>query len=193
MQLVKKISVATVVGKVPTVIVAVPTFGDDGKPVLDKANAPVMENVKRAIEQPLMRVLGLANAIKTGNSAYGGWIAFMGQFEATNILTGEVYRGAALHLPDTAADLLAPVVKKADGADVMIGFDIGVKPSNTAQGYEYTVTPLTKPSENDALAALKASAFADLPALPAPKAADPAPTVTETPVATEAPAAGKKK
>lgn len=173
MKLVKKVSIATVIGKVPTEIKKITT--PEGKEV-DKAFG---------IEQPLMRVIGLANGKKTGNSNFGAWLSFSGQFEATNIITGEVARGANLFLPDVAGELLAPVVDAANGADVVVGFDIGAKPSNNAQGYEYTVTPLTKPAENDALGALKSSAFADIPALPAPKAAAPALTAPETPASSE--------
>lgn len=179
MKLQKKLSIATVVGKVPTEI----------KQVADAAGK--LQSVAVAIEQPLMRVIGLANGIKTGNSNFGAWLSFSGQFEATNILTGEVSRGANLFLPDVAGELLAPVVKAAEGNDVVVGFDIGAKPAGNAVGYEYTVTPLTKPSENDALGALKASAFADVPALPAPKAA--APAALAAPATDAAPAADDSK
>lgn len=178
MKLLKKISIATLIGKVPTEIKEV------------KNAAGVVEKVAVAIEQSLMRVIGLTNGMKTGNSNFGAWLSFSGQFEATNILTGEVARGANLFLPDVAGELLAPVVKAADGNDVVVGFDIGVRPAGNAVGYEYTVTPLTKPSENDALGALKASAFADVPALPAPKAAAPALAAPEA--STEATAKAKK-
>lgn len=199
MKLLKKLSIATAIGKIPTVDVQVPKM-KDGAPVLNGKNETVMETVQRAVEQPLMRVIGLANDTKTGNSTYGAWLSFSGQFEATNILTGEVSRSGNLFLPDVATELLAPVVKAASGIDVMIGFDIGVKPCNNAQGYEYTVTPLTEPSEDDPIARLKASAFSSLPALPAPKATETAPAQTaatetapaETTTAADPKKAGKK-
>lgn len=161
-KLVKKLSIATVIGKVPTEVRTITNA--DGKE----------EKVVRGIEQHLVRVVGLADGFKTGNSNFGPWLSFSGMFEATNVLTGELYRSANVFLPDVAGEMLLPVVKAANGAQVTIGFDIGAKPFNNAQGYEYTVTPLTKPAENDPLSALKASVFADVPALPSPKAATPA-------------------
>lgn len=175
MKLVSKISAATVIGKIPTETVQI-----DGKPAV------------RGIEQPLLRVVGIADKIKTGNSNFGEWVRFMGQFDATNILTGEVFRGPGLHLPAMITELLRPVVEKnvADkGNGVTFAFDIGVKPAANAFGYEYTVTDLVPTQDADPLSLLKSQLLANAPALPQPKATAPALTdATTAPAADAAPA-----
>lgn len=181
MKLLKKVSIATVVGKVPTQVVEVANAAGE------------VEKVKRGIEQGLMRVIGLATEVITGNSTYGAWTGFKGQFQATNILTGEIYRGSQVFLPDTVTDLLAPVVKSSENG-VEFAFDIGAKPANNVIGYEYTINHLMKVEENDPLNALSARLLASAPALPAPKTAQAAVTNEAAQTATEEkPAASKSK
>lgn len=162
MKIVSKIAVAQVIGKVPTQIVEVSVIGEDGKPTVEKQ--------KRGIEQALMRIVGLATGSKAGNSTFGEFIAFTGQFQATNILTGEIYRAGKIFFPKMIEDLLATQVAATENG-VEFAFDIGVKPSGNAHGYEYTVTTLMAIAENDPLKLMADRLTASAPALPAPKTA----------------------
>jgi hypothetical protein len=136
----------------------------------------------------LFRVLGMASGMKTGVSTYGEWVAFMGQFEATVIETGEVFRAGKLFLPPIASNLLQGAV---NGSPVEFGFDVGVTPApNSATGYEWTVTPILEVSESDPVKLLANKLTANAPALPAPTkpagTPDPAPAPTPAPAPADA-------
>lgn len=163
MKLVSKVSVKTVFGKIPTNLVEV-TNVVDGVTTVEKA--------LRAGKHGVMRVIGESRGYKTGNTAFGEFVAFTGQFRATNMATGEIYTGPNLFLPDVASGLMRAQHDSSEGP-IQFAFDIGVQPASTPHGYEYTVTPLMEPSESDPLAALEAKLTANAPALvfDAPKAA----------------------
>jgi len=137
-QLIKKISAKTVVGNV---------------------SAP-----EKAI--PLFTVIGIANGIKIGTSSYGEWLALTGQFEATNLETGEQVMAPQVFLPEPLQGLIASKVRTPDengkAVSVRFGVEVGIKPMKSILGYEYTVRELIDASENDPLADLRK-------ALPAPK------------------------
>jgi hypothetical protein len=155
MELKKKLSAKTIVGKV--------------KPLLPKNDKGEIIN-----ESPvaLMRVYGICNGIKSGVSTFGEWIAFTGNFKAIRLSDGEVFAGGQLFVPDVVTELLGPVVRAAQGADVEFAFDIGAQGTETEVGYEYMVNPLMKIEESAPLLALEARL--NLAALPAPTSA-PAP------------------
>ena len=177
MKLLKKMSAATLIGKIPTRVVEIKSTDDSG--------AEKIEKVLRGIEQPLMRVIGLATGVKTGITNFGTWFAFTGQFQATNILTGELARSANLFLPESVTELLVPTVKAAGETGVEFAFDIGVRPFNNAQGYEYTVNHLIAVQESDPLQALSMRLLAEAPALPAPQVPQIAPPAAQAEIETE--------
>lgn len=156
MQIVKKLSAKTIIGNV------LGAFTVD-----EKTKQPVIGELVA-----LFQVVGIAVTIKTGTSTYGDWQSFKGTFEATNLLTGEVFRAGELFLPEVAENMLVgPVTQHGE---VQFGFEIGarsVKDRTNDQivKYEFTCKPLLDTAENDPLEALKAQ----LPALQleAPKAA----------------------
>jgi hypothetical protein len=162
MKIVAKISIKSVIGSVPTRDVSIPKM-HNGAVVLDKNDQPVMETVQRGIKQELMRVFGTANKAKGVNTNFGESIEFGGNFEATNLLTGEIYRGTRMFLPSLVSDMLYEQVKQADGQDVQFAFDIGADSANTPNGYQYTITPLIAVAATDPLTLLKQSL--NLPAL----------------------------
>lgn len=161
MKIVSKIAAAQVIGKVPTEIVDITST--------DGAGVTSTTKEKRGIAQLLMRITGIATGFKIVPTPFGDSIGFLGQFECTNALTGEIYRSSKLYLPDIAADLMLPYVEAAEGNPVEFAFDIGAKPAGNAYGYEYTVTPLIEVTDSDPLRALTNRLLASAPALPAPK------------------------
>jgi hypothetical protein len=124
------------------------------------------------IEKPkgptaLYRVIGTVIGVKTGTSTYGGWTALMGDFEAINLDSGEMYASSKAFLPEPALSMLAAASMKSPGG-VEFAVEVGVKPANNAFGYEYTVRPLIDSAPTDALKALRGVAFADVKAIAAP-------------------------
>lgn len=196
MKILNKVSVKNVVGDIPTRDVKVPKL-ENGSPV-EKNGEIVYQTVQKGIKQDVMRVFGQCDKIKLGNTQYGETVEFLGNFEATNILTGEVYRGSRLFLPPVLTDMLRAEVVAAGETGVQFAFDIGIDSANNAHGYQYTITPLSAPSQSDPLSMMKAALLANAPALPTPKAAEAlaapvAENVGETAPAAEPAKAAKKK
>jgi hypothetical protein len=145
MQLVTKLSAKTITGAI--------------KPLLPR---DADKNIIMGAVVLLFRVYGIAHGIKKGESNFGPWVSFSGEFEAVGA-DGEVYRSANLFLPEVAEQLLLPVVMsdKNEGG-VRFAFDIGAKATEATVGYEYVVKPVVQIAENDSLAAFRT----ELPALP---------------------------
>lgn len=105
----------------------------------------------------LMRVIGLASGVKTGQSTFGDWLAFTGNFKAINLETNEEFRAGKCFLPNIASNLIEGALQNAEG-DVQFAFDVGVKPvldRQNKESYEYTVTPLIEAADNDPLTELE--------------------------------------
>lgn len=141
MQLLKKISTKTVVGKITRDMI--PAKGT----------------------KYLFRIMGTAVGTKVGESNYGGFIGFRGNFKAVKVDDQTEVRSAVAFLPAMATDLLLAAVEgnEASGG-VQFAFDVGIKAGDTPTGYEYVVTPLVE--AQDTLSQLESS----LPKLPGPKA-----------------------
>jgi hypothetical protein len=141
MELIKKLSTKTIIGKITRDMIP-------AKGML-----------------PLYRVVGIAMGTKTGETNYGMFVGFRGNFKATRIEDGAVFHSPVCFLPQMASDLLLPVVENdQSGMGVQFGFDIGIRAAETATGYEYAVNPLVE--NTNSLDALEGS----LPKLPSPKA-----------------------
>lgn len=137
--------------------------------LIKKISAKTIVGVVAAPEKatPLYTVMGIANGVKTGQSTYGEWIALTGQFEAMNLETGEAFAAPQVFLPEPLNGLIVAKVRTPDEngvtPSVRFAVEVGIKPSKSTMGYEYTVRELVDASENDPLADLRK-------ALPAPKA-----------------------
>lgn len=136
---VKKLSVATVFGKID--LKAVIKADEAGKAL------------------PLMRVIGSAVAVKEGMSSYGEWKALQGQFQATNLETGEVFEAATLFLPDVALTPILVSLSQPNARGVEFAIEVSAKYAKDSKGgvpYEYTWAPLLPPDQNDPIARLTA-------------------------------------
>ena len=144
MSQIKKLSVATVYGKIK------------------------LADLMAKKQFPLMKVYGSAVSVKKGLSSFGEWQALQGQFKAVNSDTGEISEAATLFLPDVAL-IPIQVALSAPGANaVEFAIEIQVKFSEESQTkYEYSWAPLLPPSSDDPIARLEAKMQALLPA-PAP-------------------------
>lgn len=144
---VKKLSVATVYGKI------------DAKKVLT-ADAPI----------DLMTVYGVAVGTKSGTSNYGDWTALVGEFEAVNAETGEVSQANQLFLPEIALIPLRVALERAQSVRFAIKLQARAATNSKPGGvpYEYTFDSVLPPAEDDPMQALREQVKAL--ALPAPTA-----------------------
>ena len=138
--LIKKISIKTVCGKPEREVI-----GQDanGKPVIG------------FVEKELMQVVGIASSTRTGTTTYGDYVGFRGQFQATNMETGEQYRAAQCFLPDDITSMLAVELGGDNVKKVEFAFVVGIRPRDDLEiGYEYPAKPLMEPSSQDPLESL---------------------------------------
>ena len=118
----------------------------------------------------LIRVLGVASGIKAAVDTRGEPVfGLTGQFEGTNVATGENAQSGVLYLPGGIQELLQGPLEQAIADDknarIQFAFDIyAVKASNPA-GYSFEAENLVDVEREDPFAAMRA----DLPKLPAPK------------------------
>ena len=154
MNLVNKITFKTVCGAPE--MVAVEVVGEDN----------VKKTMLRGVEKDYMRVVGIARKHEVVSSQYGDSVAFIGEMRAINLQTGEVFNGSKLFLPNVAESYCYNALIAAEMAEgfagLEIAFDVGIKPSSTPMGYEYTVKPLIEQKAADRLTDI-------LNSLPAPK------------------------
>lgn len=155
MQLLRKISAATVIG------------GAD--PAKDTILELVMADKSKS--HALYRVIGIANDTRegAGKEGFKDWRALLGNFQATNAITGEVFRSGVCFMPQFVVDDVAGQLA-GDVEFVKFAYDIGAHfSSKSATSYEYDATPLMQPAADDPLIAL-ANLFSqpNAAALPAP-------------------------
>ena len=142
------------------------------KKITPKTVLGKIKDIAHGMTEPkaVMRIVGIARGLTTGEGDYGSWVKFKGDFTAINLLTGESYRAPACILPGIAGDLIEASVMDADNNAVEFGFDVVLEPSDSPVGYEFGAVPLIETKEEtplDALMALVSDAHA-LPAIDAP-------------------------
>jgi hypothetical protein len=144
----KKITVKDVIGKViPALKKAGITEATDDEGSITGVIFP--DNT------PILRIIGQVTGFTSGESDYGPWVKFRGDFQGTNLLTGEVCRSRAWHVPDLIGDDIVAALKEADNTAVEVAGDITVSPMTSAQGYSYEVMPLVDVARDDPLERLK--------------------------------------
>jgi hypothetical protein len=156
--LVSKISVATVYGKIKTIIKTIE--GKDGAEDIRVLEAPVM----------LMRIIGHATGFEVKTSQYGDSLKFSGIFKAVNLETGEVYRSGACFLPSVMEQALGGILDQVEGG-AEFALDVGAIPAKNAFGYEYRVRPLLETAETPVLKSIE-DRIGGLLAIAAPVAAE---------------------
>lgn len=124
-------------------------------------------------ERYLYRIAGTASGTRTGQTDYGTWIAFIGNFTARRH-DGKLYASPRAILPQPMQDMLEAQISisLADGLAAAVSFavDIFIIQSDSSIGYEYLSRPVLE-AQNDAMSLLEAS-FEKVPlpkGLPAPE------------------------
>lgn len=118
---------------------------------------------------PLLRIIGVTTAALPKQTDKGEYLELKGQFQAVNMVTGEVFDSAAAILPNFISDTLGHALTQS--SEVEFALEIGAKPNaKSVTKYEFTVKPLIEASKSDKLAELaNAAGFADVPKLAAPE------------------------
>lgn len=117
----------------------------------------------------LYSVYGIANGVQTGESDYGSWSKLKGSFEAVRISDGEVFQSGACILPEPVNSMISAELQQVDNdgkrvtQSVQFSFEVGVKRTETAIGYEYVATTLVESGGADPLAALRKETAKALP------------------------------
>jgi hypothetical protein len=98
---------------------------------------------KGSITEPknLMNVLARVTSMKPQETQYGPYIDFRGQFEATNLETGEIHQGSRMIVPSIVEQELEAAFEGSESDGVILAaFTVGVQPSERgSMGYEYTL------------------------------------------------------
>lgn len=107
----------------------------------------------------LYGVIGICTGSKVGESQYGAWMGFTGQFEATRYKDGARFVAPIAFIPEPASSMMAAALDRASKNNqepsLQFAFIIGAKKSTAAIGFEYTVEPVLQASQNDALQGLR--------------------------------------
>lgn len=137
------------------------------KKITVKGLVPDLKDIDRATlkgNKPLVHVYGIARGFTPDSSQYGDYIRFNGDFEGVNLETGEAQRAGSMILPEIAQNLLHGVMNAEGNNAVEFALEIGIKPSKSPVGYDYTVKPLIESVEADPLKALRGASQKALPA-----------------------------
>lgn len=129
---------------------------------------------------PIAVVYGQATGIKEVVDKVRGDVyhALVGQFEAQNLNTGEVFRSGQLYLPTGIHEMVEDAVKKLEGDTDFVTFALQIRALKAANksGYSYEAQSLMKATQVDPLDDLRANLEASVPkqltaSTPAPKPA----------------------
>ena len=130
----------------------------------------VRENMEVGETLKCYGVAGKCSSIEEGTSNLGEWTRFVGEFQATNYVTGEVYRSGAVHVPsvlethlksglepmrDTVKDLKNSTVTSLTG-EIEFAFIVSVLRNEDDEqtggvSYEYITKPVTEIAKNDSI------------------------------------------
>lgn len=96
----------------------------------------------------LCRIAGFASGVKSGSTQYGPWHALLGEFAATNKVTGEMFAGKTALIPGAMGEMLvdttSEMLSQDAGAKLRFSVDISVErsPREPDKKYVYVVRPV---------------------------------------------------
>jgi hypothetical protein len=114
------------------------------KSVLGSKFEPEDVNLKEKRSVKLLRVYGVIAKTRAEASDLGPFVRFLGEFEAVNLLTGEMFSAPACILPKFLEDQLAPACEP-DKMPVTFAVEIGaVYNKDVPTKFMYTAQPLVE-------------------------------------------------
>lgn len=110
---------------------------------------------------PVGMIYGSVRAVEHKQTDFGVSTKFLGDFEAINKTTGEIFRSSALYLPSSAADALenafVAAAMNADFVSLSFKFDIDiVAVEKSSVNYEYRCTAVDAVVAVDPFASVRA-------------------------------------
>jgi hypothetical protein len=102
-------------------------------------------------EMAVMKVIGIVKDKEEVKGQYGTSFRLKGEFKAINLSNKQEYFSANCFLPGLAEDLVIGQMDPQGDNAVQFAFVIGIKAAKNKVGYEFSVMPLIKPAENNAL------------------------------------------
>lgn len=106
---------------------------------------------KKVSDLDIMKVLGVVKEKEAVTGQYGTSYRLKGEFKAHNMITKEEFYSGSCFLPGLAEDLVTGQLDPHGENALQFAFIIGIKAAKNKVGYEYSVKPLIKPAENNAL------------------------------------------
>ena len=110
----------------------------------------VCGNIEPPTEQvAIMRIIGSVSKLEVIETTYGESTKFKGDFLATNLDSGELFRSSVAFLPSIVEGLVANSFDE-ENSPLEFAFDIFVSPSdNGEKKYQYTAKPLIEAAKSD--------------------------------------------
>lgn len=108
-------------------------------------------------ETDLCLFMGIARGlvVKTGKND-DPVLALVGDFEGTNLTTGEVLQSGVLYLPSGIAEMYTSKLEGDSPAPIKFAVKISSFPAANPIGYSYKATPVVQAADSDPLAELRA-------------------------------------
>lgn len=119
-----------------------------------------IKDIPEGAELAVARIAGTAKAVDHGESSYGPWEALVGEFAATNKLTGEIFVGKTAFIPGAMGEALIAALNsaQADDAAASLKFSVDISvvvSARDANKYEYITRPVIETDvRNEAVALL---------------------------------------
>ncbi len=128
----------------------------------------------KAKEEYLYRIAGTITGLKTGETGFGTWVGFKGNFVARRF-DGVLFAAPSAFVPQPMQDMFeaAILTQEAEGlvASVQFGLDVSIIQSDSSVGFEYKCVPvIDMASEGQSLLDSTFEKTA-VPKLPSPKPA----------------------
>lgn len=125
---------------------------------------------KEGKRMDLADFIGIATKAKPGSSDFGPFVAFLGQFQAKNLSTGNLYTSRKIILPKFIEEELFGAFDADGNGNVEFAFRLSAKyDKEAATKYVYEMKSIIKPKENAQFTELLTRAAAEMKSLPAPK------------------------
>lgn len=125
-------------------------------------------------EEYLYRITGTITGIKTGETQFGPWVGFKGNFVARRH-DGTLFAAPSAFIPQPMQDMFeaAILTQEAEGlvASVQFGLDVSIIQADSSVGFEYKCVPVIEMASEGQSLLDSTLEKTPVPKLPSPKAA----------------------
>lgn len=123
------------------------------------------EKLMEKKQLPVMTIYGVARNMQPGASELGPFVAFLGDFRAVNMDTGEEFASAKCILPKILEEQIAGAAPGVNDKEIKFAFELGTKyDASAATKYVYTYRPLLESQDASVMDELRGVALKALPA-----------------------------